>query len=222
MLFLLYLTVPQLLTEELLYRAEKKDGFDKLLILQEAAQSSTARYQVYAALSHAELRLYRPLNSRIALQQALAARPSWPYAWLSLAEWYSQQGQWSESFEISIQQTHLLGKHLPTVVWRLAYLGLHAPDTRISDETAAILDGNLWLALQGFNKKLLGRALLDRKVEVICKPRWLKASPDLAIWCEGAKWLNTVCALANLKQHERERCEYLYSYWREKASRPMR
>lgn len=221
MVALLAFPVRDLFVEQALYKAREQRGIAKLNSLSTAQQYIPNSYPLLRELGWAEWRAGRPLNSRSALERAIASRPSWPYAWLKLAEWYAWQSDWSEDFERAVRQTYRLGKHSPTVMWRLAHLTLHTPQEQLRLDTARILDENLESALLKFNKKLLGRALLDDKVAVICKPRWLENNSALEIWCPAAEWLTTVCKPDILAPHYRDRCEGYYDHWRRHASRPI-
>lgn len=222
MVALLNLSSRHLLAEQALHQARGQTGFQQLNILTEARELNPFSYAVLSTQGTAELRLRRPLSGRRALEQAIASRPSWPYAWLRLAEWHARQGDWSGDFDRAVSQAYSLGKNSSSVAWRLAYLTLHAPQERLRSDTARILDENLERSLIWFNKKLLGRALLDNKVDVVCKPRWLEDNAGLQAWCKGAEWLNTACKLDNLAKHHQDRCEHHYNKWRYQASRPIR
>lgn len=196
--------------------ADQAARSDLAVLAQDAALRALNRrplsYPNLERAALAEERLRRPQHALRYWQQAVATRPSWPYAWAQVARWELRHGQAPQRLANALAGSARAGDN-ERGLWKLfAILALQHSDDELAPAARVFLDARLDREIRAQPTHILGYALVHRHEQTLCRA-WARTGPE-NFWCGAARYARPICDAPTPKtRQQNEWCTNLYRMW---------
>ena len=220
------LDVYTLLLAEYDYKAGRRaQGTEKLVLLERAVNAVPDSYPYLSALARAEDKALRPVSAYRQAVNAVATRPSWPYAWNFLLDWHVRHADFSATFDLSLERTNNLGNEIDGLVWNIIEHGFATSNANLGRTSKEIFSAAFERGLYSNRNKVLGYAIFKKNIAAICHRGLVTKSDDLTTWCKNTAVFMRLCMQDSSRATSRSiqaRCKSGRQFWWQSVHRQFR
>lgn len=214
----------RLSAEILMDVSSTEKGLEKLATIKRALKLAPQNYVFQQRRITQEARLGRSFSQRLAIEQAIRMRPSWPWSWQALANSLASQKEFSPAFHDALVRAHQLGGSSNDLVWKRFMLALEVLGEPLPKGASELLTGEVVRVYKSNRGKALGYALIRKRASVLCRiPELHDYDPSLRSWCDKSRLITVMCIDDRYRTPKvQKNCDDAMRYWWQKLLKPFR